>query len=143
MRKENAMNQPLSTDDLGSDVLKHVEEGMDVYDRENHKIGRVKQVYFGEVDEGSDALGKGPMTAGTPPTVAGGHWLANTGRALDDALGDDDLPQVARDRLLRSGFIQVDTGLLHSDFYAQPEHIASVQDGKVRLRVRGDELIKK
>ena len=131
------MNQPLSTHDLGSDVLKQVEEGADVYDHENRKIGTVERVYLGGVDEEADALGRGPMTEGAAPSEGVTHWLFNPANVFED---DDDLPEVARSRLLRSGFIKIDTGILSRDLYASPDQIASAAGEGVILNVGADDL---
>ena len=55
---------------------------------------------------------------------------------------DDDLPREARDRLLRRGYIRIDSaGLFAADRYADAEQIAGVGDDGVRLSVPGDALI--
>jgi hypothetical protein len=48
-----------------------------------------------------------------------------------------------RARLLRHGFIRIDTsGLFAADRYAMPEQLASVSNDRVTLRVTREELMK-
>ncbi len=56
--------------------------------------------------------------------------------------GDEELPEAVRGRLLRHGYIRIDTsGLFASNRFAMPDQIESVSDDCVRLRVAKDELI--
>ena len=62
---------------------------------------------------------------------------------LADAFtADDPLPEAVRGRLMREGFIRIDSsGLFASDRFALPDQIISVSDDCVRLSVMADKLI--
>jgi hypothetical protein len=54
------------------------------------------------------------------------------------------MPKVLRDRLLRHGFIRIDThGLFASDRFALPDQIESVSEDCIQLRLSKDELIER
>jgi hypothetical protein len=54
---------------------------------------------------------------------------------------NDDLPREMRRRLLRDGYIRVDTGILKADRFVTPDQISSVSDENVYLSVMSDDLI--
>jgi hypothetical protein len=55
----------------------------------------------------------------------------------------DQVPETLRERLLRQGFLRIDsTGLFAADRYVMPDQIADVSEGRITLRVTRDELIK-
>lgn len=119
-------------------VLAQIRQGMDVYDRANNKIGTVQDIQFGESSQQAFNEGEGAATAQTHG-VWKGTWMGN----LMSSLFPDDVPDVLRDRLIRHGYIQVDTGgLTDRDRYAMPDQIAAVSGNKVTLNVLGDQLIK-
>jgi hypothetical protein len=121
-----------------NDWLSMINEDMTVYDRDGDRIGKVETVYFGSVSSTEDEMGKGPMTTG-----AGYDRSDNTlVDAVADAIDPDEVPDVVRSRLLRSGYIRIDAGLLSRDLYALPEHVASVHDEGVRLNIKKDGLIR-
>ena len=118
-------------------TLKSVEEGMTVFDRDRHEIGKVEYVRFGdddpdtreveafglsEVDEGDDSL------------------LKDVARAF----AGDELPEELRERLLHQGYVRLDAdGLFAADRYIVPEQIASVSADGLMLNVTKDELLKR
>ncbi len=117
--------------------LRNVEEGMKVFDRENHEIGKVEYVQFGDDDPE------------TPEVEAEG---ISDLRQRDDSLIDDiakvfspdDLPEEIRERLLHQGFVRLDAdGLFAADRYITPEQISSVSGDGLMLNVSKDELIKR
>jgi len=117
--------------------LKFVEEGMKVYDRERHEIGKVEYVKFGEDDP--DTL---EVEAAAPNT------LDDRPRTLVDdialAFGSDNLPQEIREKLMQQGFVRIDAnGLFAADRYVTPEQIDSVSGEGLMLNVSKDELVKK
>jgi hypothetical protein len=123
-----------------SRLLTQIYEGMTVYDRTGDKIGTVEHVYLGAVSEEADKSGGGPETASSP------------GRSESSLIGDfakaifptDQVPELLRQRLLRHGFIRIDsTGLFAADRYVMPDQIADVSEDRVTLRVTRDELIKR
>jgi hypothetical protein len=131
--------QPSEPPHKGS-LLTQIYEGMTVYDRTDQKIGTVEHVYFGAVSQETDTHGGGPTTAASP----GGHegsLIKDFAKAI--AAGDE-MPEPLRQRLLRHGFIRIDsTGLFAADRYVMPDQIADVSDDRVTLRVTRDELIKR
>jgi hypothetical protein len=155
----------------GTDILMRVQEGMKVYDAENHHVGKVRRVQMSGGNDPADADRQAreaigdtrAATAGTGAAVAGsgatpaepGAMSAEPGAAPiyeDTLLGGvaeafspgDDLPEELRARLLREGFVQIDsTGIFKADRFATPEQIADVADEGVMLNVTDDQLMKK
>lgn len=116
--------------------LRDVEQGMRVFDRERHEIGKVEWVQFGDDDPE------------TPEVEAGGP----SDRRDDDTLLDviakafrtDDLPEEVRARLLHQGFVRIDAdGLFAADRYVMPEQIDSVSGDGLMLNVTRDELMQR
>jgi hypothetical protein len=116
--------------------LRSIEEGMKVYDRERHEIGKVEYVRFGDDDPATpEAEAAAPNTLDDGPRT-----LVD---AIADAFGDDDLPEEIREKLLRQGFVRIDAkGLFAADRYVTPEQIASVSGDGLMLNVSKDELVK-
>jgi hypothetical protein len=116
--------------------LRSIAEGMKVFDRERHEIGKVEYVQFGD-----DNPATPEVEAAAPNT------LDNRDRSVVDAIadvfGDDDLPEEIRQRLLLQGFVRIDAnGLFAADRYVTPEQIASVSADGLMLNVTKDELVK-
>jgi hypothetical protein len=133
------MNQSPFEPPYANRLLTQIYEGMTVYDRAGEKIGTVEHVYLGEGSNEVDQHGEGPATAPSP------------GRGESSLLEDiattifpsDHVPESLRQRLLRQGFLRIDsTGLLAADRYVMPDQIADVSKDRVTLRVTRDELIK-
>ncbi len=118
--------------------LRFVEEGMKVFDRERHEIGKVEYVKFGDDDPETPEV-----EAAAPNT------LDDRRRTIVDDIalafgGDDQLPEAVRERLLQQGFVRIDAnGIFAADRYVTPEQIASVSGEGVMLNVTKDELVKK
>jgi hypothetical protein len=131
--------QPSEPPHKGS-LLTQIYEGMTVYDRTGQKIGTVERVYFGAVSQEADTHGGGPTTA-APPGAYESSLIEDFARAIFPA---DQVPEPLRQRLLRHGFIRIDsTGLFAADRYVMPDQIADVSEDRVTLRVTRDELIKR
>jgi hypothetical protein len=118
-----------------SSSLRFVEQGMRVFDREHHEIGKVDWVQFGDDD----------------PDTAEVEASGPSGRRDDDTLIDvlaraftaDNVPEEVRDRLVHQGFVRIDAdGLFAADRYVMPEQIASVSGEGMTLNVSKDQLIK-
>jgi hypothetical protein len=124
----------------GHPLLKQIYEGMTVYDATGDKIGTVEYVHIGALTEEAEERGQGPAT--TPSPGMGEHSLIEDfARAIAPS---DRVPEVLRRRLLRHGFIRINsTGLFAADRYVMPAQIASVSADRVLLRVSRDELIKR
>jgi hypothetical protein len=132
------MTQQSSAHNQGGGILNQIYEGMTVYDQEGEKLGTVRRVYLGAVSTEDDERGFGPATtsAGEP---AGSALLEDFAQIF----APDPIPEPMRARLLRRGFIRIDTtGLFAADRYAMPEQIASVSGDRITLRVTREELIK-
>jgi hypothetical protein len=118
-------------------TLRFIEEGMRVFDRERHEIGKVEWVQFGDDDPE------------TPEVEATG--LSDMGDRNDtliknmaEAFRPDDLPDELRERLLHQGFVRIDAdGLFAADRYVTPEQIDSVSPDGLMLNVSKDELVKR
>lgn len=133
------MVQPMSGADLGSSILEQVHEDMTVYDREGHKIGTVEDVYLGSVSEVADEFGTGAATSSDPDRPGSDSFIEDIAEVFT---GKDDMPEALRSRLLRKGYMRIDSsGLFAADRYATPDQVASVTGDEVHLSVSRDELI--
>ena len=111
-----------------------------MYDRAGDKIGTVEEIYFGAVDQDAEKRGSGPGIApapGRPET----SLIEDFAKAFAPT---DQMAESLRQRLLRHGFIKIDsTGLFAADRYVMPDQIADVSEGRITLLVTRDELIKR
>ncbi len=134
------MESPLFDKSTRNMILNQVHEEMRVYDSNGDEIGKVRKVFLGEVSDEMHERGKGPATA-PDPEMRDDSLIDNLAKAFS---ADDPLPEALRGRLLRQGFIRIDTaGLFASDRYATPDQIESVSDDTVRLNLTKDELIER
>src|SRR4051812_23227667 len=101
----------MNASDEGSNILSLVAEGMEVFDARGTRIGTVRDVYLGEASEKSLEEGVGPATP-HPPRDNDDNLVRDVARAL---VGDDDMPQVLRSRLLLEGYMRIDAPLLKRD----------------------------
>jgi hypothetical protein len=116
--------------------LRSIAEGMKVFDRERHEIGKVEYVQFGDDNPAT------PEVEAAAPNTLDDRRNTLVG-AIADAFGDDDLPEEIRQRLLLQGFVRIDAnGLFAADRYVTPEQIASVSADGLMLNVSKDELVK-
>jgi hypothetical protein len=119
--------------------LVQVREGMAVYDSADKKVGTVKAVHMGDGNTVTEGIGTAPATAGEL-TNRDDTLVGNLGRAIG---GGNELPEGARDRLLRVGYIAINAaGIFTGDRYATTEQVATVADDRVILNVPNDELIR-
>lgn len=108
------------------EMMKAIHKGMDVVDTNRETVGKVDQVYFGS-DTSEQSSGQGGL-------------LENVVRSLT---GDDRIPEVLRQRLLREGYLRIDgAGLFTGHSYVLPEQIDIVASEKVGINVTREELIK-
>jgi len=107
---------------------------MTVIDSAGEKVGKVEGLKMGDPGTATEA----------------GNELQDEGFLGDiaEAFGGDerepDVPGPMRARLLRSGYIKIDSPgfLIETDRYVSAEQIASVAGDTVRLRVTKDALVK-
>ena len=131
------MSQVPYEGDPRSGILNRVVEGMAVYDRNQKRVGKVRDIFFGSGDEEADQERPGPSPDADASDTSPLREFAN-------AVADDDTPSVLRARLLRQGYVQIDSaGLFAADRYATPEQIASVDQDRVVLNVTADELVER
>jgi hypothetical protein len=116
--------------------LRHVEEGMKVFDRDRNEIGKVEYVQFGDDDPSTVEV-----EAAAPSTLDRGRdtLLDN----IAEAFAGDEIPDEIRARLLQQGFVRIDaSGIFAADRYVTPEQIASVTGDGLLLNVTKDQLVK-
>ncbi|MGN6488506.1 MAG: hypothetical protein ACTHLT_11895 [Devosia sp.] len=118
-----------------SSSLRFVEQGMRVFDREHHEIGKVEWVQFGDDDpETPEVEASGPSAGREDDTLVD---------VLARAFSDDNVPEEVRDRLAPQGFVRIDAdGLFAADRFVMPEQIDSVSSDGLMLNVSKDELLK-
>jgi hypothetical protein len=129
------MTEHTTSSQTGGDLLGQVHEGMEVYDRDQKKVGKVDGLFMGALADG-EAMGGEPARGPGPETAGDGSLIADVARVFDD-----NLPQVLRSRLRQNGYIRVRGGILSGDRFALREHVAAVAGERVILNVRGEELI--
>lgn len=132
----------LRPQDHDTSPLTRVREGMQVFDREGKKVGKVTEVFFG-VDDANIEEGVGSQAGLTAPAGDSGTQSAGAfGASLEAAFGSGDQgPDVLRRRLERSGYMRIEGGLLSSDRFAMPDQIERVQGDRVDLRVIANQLL--
>jgi len=114
-----------------------IHKGMKVFDRTRKEIGRIDDFRFSENEDWPDVE---PTDIDASDRRRATFGLEN----LAEAFGVERLPQELRERLLREGYIRVDTaGLFSADRYILPEQIASATKDAVTLNVSEDELIRR
>jgi hypothetical protein len=132
------MAEELFEAEQGSRILAKIDEGMTVYDRTGNNIGTVEYVYLGAVSEEAHKRGEGPASPSAPGR-AGSSLIDDFTKAI---IPSDQVPEALRERLLRHGFIRIDsTGLFAADRYVLPGQIARVSGNRITLCVTRDELI--
>ena len=145
------MNQKLRTTIADSDIadttgrqsiLVQIREGMDIYDVRDKHIGTVDFVHFGAASETQLEFGIGPAgpTAADNPQMRRDSIVENIAEAFDS----DTVPEVLREKLLVSGYIRMDAdGIFAADRFIMPQQIVRVEDEKVFLSVKRDQLVKR
>lgn len=118
-------------------LLAQVHDGMTVLDANNERIGTVTFVRFGD-EVTNDGIAQTATAAPTDLDSEPDFLEA----VVETFTGHDDIPEEVRARLLRYGFVRVDTGLLRRDLFVMPGQIAHVHDEHVHLNVIRDQLMK-
>ena len=146
MTHHNSMHSGTGINDITDatgehSILRNIREGMDVFDRNNERIGTVEFVHFGAASETQQNFGTGPasVTAADDPQMREDSLVDE----LAEAFFPTDVPDVIRNKLLLNGYIRLDaSGLFAADRYILPEQIASVTNDGVQLNVTRDQLFK-
>lgn len=121
---------------MNTNYLSQVHEGMKVFDRLQHEIGKVDFVKFSEDDPETPEI-----EANEPPHDNRAQTLVD---AVAEVFDPADLPDEIRDRLMQDGFVRIDSaGLFASDRYVTPDQIMSVSGDAVTLNVSREELVKR
>ena len=121
-------------------LLKNIREGMEIHDSQEHKIGTVKEVYFGASSDEMENHGAGAATAPNP-NLRDNTLIDDVARGLT---GMNELPEEIRQRMINEGFVRVDpAGLFKGERYVLPEQISAVHEGHVHLNVPIDKLLKR
>lgn len=116
LQKGLMMNQQVASVESTNGQLMGIQEGMPVFDLNNRRVGTVKHVQFAD-------------------------------DMIEDAFVADDLTvqnadETVRRRLLKAGFIKINTGLLRRDQYATSDMIEYVGGDGVQLNVLRERLMK-
>jgi hypothetical protein len=138
----DANNSAQSRDVFDSQLIEQVHEGMRVFDVNGKEIGKVDDVRMGDPSAVTDEGESHTMTTPDVDAVA-----SRTGAVL--GVDDDDLgpkvPDPERSRMLRMGFLKVESGGIlgigAKERYVRADQIASVMGDRVTLRVAEDELV--
>lgn len=147
----------VSGPNLGNGKLSQVREGMKVYDINHRVIGKVEDIFLGQVSSEESDEGLGPPTEATENAqdlrgadiparnftedthLAYEHGYDNLSSAEDKRKAD-----MLENRLLWDGYVVVNlSGLFSGDRYILPGQIQDVQGKEVLLNVTKDELLKK
>jgi hypothetical protein len=124
------MTEPIA--DSGDDPIAKVREDMRVVDQTGAELGRVELVKMGDADT--------VTTAGQQGEIPEGGLLGVLRRLIGG--GEPDVPEPLAARLLRKGFLRVDSkGLLDRDIYVAADQIARVDRDEVHLNVSQQALI--
>jgi hypothetical protein len=141
---EEAMTDNINRNNPEHGIFSQIREGMQVYDRDGKEIGKVADIRFGEGSEADLQQGLGPASAELPDTGRRETFLGDLARGVAGTPEDAAETEHIRARMLRSGYIRIDTkGLFSSDRFALSEQIDSVEDDRVRLKVHYDDLARR
>jgi hypothetical protein len=115
----------IPSDPLDPGPIARVNEGMKVVDASGEEIGKVAHLRMGDPEA---------VTTEGQETLDDGFRLFRVGDGPD-------LPESLRHQLARSGYIAIDrSGLFTGTAYARADQIRGVQNDRVMLAVRGDDL---
>jgi hypothetical protein len=117
--------------------LTGVKEGMHVHDVNDQHVGKVRFVKLS--DEGPLTTGVATATVSPAEVNRDESLVTEVAETIvpDDA---DDLPVEMRERLIREGYVRIDTGFLRADRFVTPDQIQSISDDVVMLSITKDTL---
>lgn len=109
-----------------------VREGMEVLDSTGELVGTVVKVVRPDAAH----------VASDSRTERARGASGFLGAVADVLAGGEKLPDADRERLLRDGFVRIDTGaIIHRDKYADARQIAQVVGDFVHLSIARDQLV--
>ena len=111
--------------------------GMRVIDVDSNEIGKIDDFKFSENEDTPEV---------TPAGIDASDRQGDSSLVGDiaRAFAPDDLPEALRERLLREGYVRLDTsGLFAADRYILPGQIASAVGDELMLNVSKDDLIER
>ncbi len=113
--------------------LTGVRDGMEVRDVNDQHLGTVRFVKMGD---------ENPLEPGIDTVTVSGAEYGREGSSIVEEVVEtlvpdesDDLPETVRNRLLREGYIRVDTGVFRSDRFVTPTQIAQIGEEIVVLNI--------
>jgi len=113
-----------------------IHKGMRVFDSAHHEIGKVEDFRFSENEDQ-------PWVQPEDLDASDRHPDNSLVNDIAEVFDPDELPEELRERLLREGFVRLDTsGLFAADRYILPGQIASAAGDELMLNVSKDELAK-
>jgi hypothetical protein len=135
--EEQTMSTPLFAqfDDHGP--LAQTRAGMVVYDSTDQRVGTVRQVHLGDASQEERDRGQAPATSGREGQQEGGI-IENLAELF---VPGEALPAAFRERLVREGYIQIDSPSFAADRFATPDQIATVGEDRIVLNVASHALI--
>lgn len=134
--------------DFENNILMKVREGAKVVDKDQKEIGTVDDVFLGAVEQGTQDQAAGPSTEGTTGRTDKESYTPNFafGGAIDTNEGVGQVgggaTETIRNRLLRHGYVHVDTGLFKTDRVVLTEQIKHVEEEKLVLNVSAEQLLR-
>ena len=115
-----------------------IHKGMKVFDSRHKEIGKIDDFKFSENEDDPEVV-PADLDA-TDRRNQRESILEN----IAEAFGKEELPETLRDRLMREGYIRLDTkGLMAKDRFILPDQIASTSGDEVMLNVEKDQLMKR
>ncbi len=110
---------------------------MVVYDSTDQRVGTVRQVHLGDASQEERDRGQAPATSGREGQQEGGI-IENLAELF---VPGEALPAAFRERLVREGYIQIDSPSFAADRFATPDQIATVGEDRIVLNVASHALI--
>jgi len=135
--EEYTMNAPLFTQFEDHGPLAQTRAGMAVYDSTDQRVGTVRQVHMGNSSQEERDRGQAPATSGREGQQEGGI-LENLAELF---VPGEALPAAFRERLVREGYLQIDSPGFADDRFATPNQIATVGEDRIVLNVASHALI--
>lgn len=133
--------------DFENNILMKIREGSKVVDKNHKEIGRVDDVFLGEVAQATRDQAAGPSTSiesSADEETYAPNFAFGGAVGMKDDLGEAEggASETIRNRLLRNGYVHVDTGLFSTDKVVLTEQIKDVEEEKLVLNVSAEQLLR-